>query len=173
MHGRHGFDRPFGRARPESFPCPMEALLFKCRQAGHDLLVRNGLELPVPVRGDTMSVSGISSSSLIDSSNQSVHNNMRQFQQEFQQLGIDLQNGTLSAANPGLFHTARTCGAGQSTSSSTSSSSPHRANVQTAWAGSVPGMVRMSDVKSLFSNVTLRCSRRPRPRGKSSADTSP
>lgn len=45
-----------------------------------------------------MSVSGISSSSLFDYGTQSVQNQMQQFQQEFQQLGQDLQSGNLSAA---------------------------------------------------------------------------
>ena len=45
-----------------------------------------------------MSVSGISSSNLFDSSNQTIQNNMQQFQKEFQQLGQDLQSGNLSAA---------------------------------------------------------------------------
>jgi hypothetical protein len=44
-----------------------------------------------------MSVSGIAST-LFDSSNQTVQNNMQQFKQEFQQLGRDLQSGNLSAA---------------------------------------------------------------------------
>src|SRR5271169_3216037 len=45
-----------------------------------------------------MSVSGISSSSLFDYNTQSVQNRKQQFQQEFQQLGQDLQSGNLSAA---------------------------------------------------------------------------
>ncbi len=45
-----------------------------------------------------MSLSGISSSNLFSYENQSVQNNMQQFQQEFQQLGQDLQSGNLSAA---------------------------------------------------------------------------
>jgi hypothetical protein len=45
-----------------------------------------------------MSVSGISSSSLFDTSSQSVQNKMKEIQQEFQQLGQDLQSGNLSAA---------------------------------------------------------------------------
>ena len=45
-----------------------------------------------------MSVSGISSSNLFDYSTQSVQNRRQQFQQEFQQLGQDLQSGNLSAA---------------------------------------------------------------------------
>jgi outer membrane protein assembly factor BamD (BamD/ComL family) len=43
-----------------------------------------------------MSVSGISSSSLYDT--QTVQNNFQKAQQEFQQLGKDLQSGNLSAA---------------------------------------------------------------------------
>jgi outer membrane protein assembly factor BamD (BamD/ComL family) len=45
-----------------------------------------------------MSVSGISSSSFLDYEGQSVQNNRQQAQQEFQQLGQDLQAGNLSAA---------------------------------------------------------------------------
>jgi hypothetical protein len=74
-----------------------------------------------------MSISGISSNGLIDSSHQNVHNNLRRFRQEFQQLGSDLQNGPLSAARQD-FSTLRGLAehgkSGSSTSSSTSSSSP-------------------------------------------------
>jgi outer membrane protein assembly factor BamD (BamD/ComL family) len=45
-----------------------------------------------------MSVSGISSSSLLNYGTQDVQGKMKQFQQEFQQLGKDLQAGDLSAA---------------------------------------------------------------------------
>lgn len=45
-----------------------------------------------------MTTSGISSSSLFNYENQSVQNNVRQFQQEFQQRGQDLQSGNISAA---------------------------------------------------------------------------
>jgi hypothetical protein len=45
-----------------------------------------------------MSVSGIFSSNLFGSSRQSVNNNQQQFQQEFQQLGQDLQSGNVTAA---------------------------------------------------------------------------
>jgi len=45
-----------------------------------------------------MSVSGISSSSLFDYNDQSIQNNRQQIQQEFQQLGQDLESGNLSAA---------------------------------------------------------------------------
>ncbi len=45
-----------------------------------------------------MSVSGISSSSLFDFQIQNLQNRSQQFQQEFEQLGRDLQSGNLSAA---------------------------------------------------------------------------
>jgi hypothetical protein len=46
-----------------------------------------------------MTVSGISNGLItIGSSNPSVHNNLRQFQQEFQKLGSDLQSGNQTAA---------------------------------------------------------------------------
>jgi soluble cytochrome b562 len=45
-----------------------------------------------------MSVSGISSSNFFNYSTQDVKNTMKQIQQEFQQLGQDLQSGNLSAA---------------------------------------------------------------------------
>jgi outer membrane protein assembly factor BamD (BamD/ComL family) len=45
-----------------------------------------------------MSVSPISSSTLFNYSTQNVQNTMQQYQQEFQQLGQDLQSGNLSAA---------------------------------------------------------------------------
>lgn len=45
-----------------------------------------------------MSVSGISSSNLFNTSNQTIQNNMQQLQKEFQHLGQDLQSGNLSAA---------------------------------------------------------------------------
>jgi hypothetical protein len=56
-----------------------------------------GTNRSINFRGDAMSVSSISSSSLIPSSNQNTQTNLRKFQQEFQQLGSDLQTGTLSA----------------------------------------------------------------------------
>jgi hypothetical protein len=52
------------------------------------------IETTRSIRGDEMSVSSISSSSLIPSSNQNPHNNLRKFQSEFQQLRSDLQTGT-------------------------------------------------------------------------------
>jgi soluble cytochrome b562 len=45
-----------------------------------------------------MSISGISTSTLFDYSTQDIQSKMKQFQQEFQQLGKDLQAGDLSAA---------------------------------------------------------------------------
>lgn len=45
-----------------------------------------------------MSVSGISSSNLLSYMTQSVQNNRQKMQQQFQQLGQDLQSGNLSAA---------------------------------------------------------------------------
>jgi hypothetical protein len=44
-----------------------------------------------------MSVSGISSTNLFDFNSQSVQSRRQQFEQEFQQLGQDLQSGNLSA----------------------------------------------------------------------------
>jgi hypothetical protein len=49
-----------------------------------------------------MSVSAISTSTLTDSVNQSIQTKLRQFQQEFQQLGSDLQTGNLSASEQDL-----------------------------------------------------------------------
>lgn len=45
-----------------------------------------------------MSTVGISSSNWFNYGNQSIQNNFQQFQEEFQQLGQDLQSGNLSAA---------------------------------------------------------------------------
>jgi len=45
-----------------------------------------------------MSVAGISSNNFFNYNSQSVQNQIQQFQQEFQQLGQDLQSGNLSAA---------------------------------------------------------------------------
>jgi hypothetical protein len=49
-----------------------------------------------------MSVPGITSSSLVDYSSQSVQNRMKQFRQQFQQLGYDLQSGNGLAAQTDL-----------------------------------------------------------------------
>jgi hypothetical protein len=45
-----------------------------------------------------MSVSGVSTSSFSDSSTQSVENTRQQMQQDFEQLGQDLESGNLSSA---------------------------------------------------------------------------
>jgi outer membrane protein assembly factor BamD (BamD/ComL family) len=45
-----------------------------------------------------MSVSGISSTNFVDTSNQSVQTKQEEIQKEFQQLGQDLQSGNVSAA---------------------------------------------------------------------------
>jgi hypothetical protein len=45
-----------------------------------------------------MSVAGISSSNLFNYETQSTQNKMQKFQQEFQQLGQDLQSGNMTAA---------------------------------------------------------------------------
>src|SRR5579864_3876779 len=70
-----------------------------------------------------MSVSGISSSNLFDSSNQTIQNNMQQFQKEFQQLGQDLQSGNLSAAQSD-FVTLQQLGPQNSSTSAAQSNSP-------------------------------------------------
>lgn len=69
-----------------------------------------------------MSLSGISSSSLFNYENQSTQsqNKMKQFQQEFEQLGEDLQSGNLSAAQSD-FSTLQQMAPQSNTSSSTSS----------------------------------------------------
>lgn len=63
-----------------------------------------------------MSVSGISSSNLFESTNQTVQSKMQQFQKEFQQLGQDLQSGDLSAAQSD-FVTLQQVGTSSATSS--------------------------------------------------------
>ena len=68
-----------------------------------------------------MSVSGVSSSTLIDT--QSVQNQMQQVQQEFQQLGKDLQSGNLSAAQAD-FVTLQQSGSQTNSTSSSQSDNP-------------------------------------------------
>ncbi len=72
-----------------------------------------------------MSVSGISSSSLFNYSNQNIQNSQQQFQQEFQQLGQDLQNGNVSAAQQD-FATLQQLGPQASSTLSTQTSNPMR-----------------------------------------------
>jgi|SRR5208337_3565981 len=67
-----------------------------------------------------MSVSGISSSSFFNYSAQSIQNRMQQFQQEFQQLGQDLQSGNLSAAQTDFSTLQQLTPQGNSTSSAQS-----------------------------------------------------
>ncbi len=71
-----------------------------------------------------MSVSAVpnaSTSTLIDSVNQNIQNKLRQFQQEFQQLGTDLQAGNLSAAQQDLSNLPGSATQISSTSSTASS----------------------------------------------------
>jgi outer membrane protein assembly factor BamD (BamD/ComL family) len=70
-----------------------------------------------------MSVSGISSSSVFNYSTQDLQNNMKQVQQEFQQLGQDLESGDLSAAQSD-FATLQQLLPQNSSTSSTQSNSP-------------------------------------------------
>ncbi len=70
-----------------------------------------------------MSVAGISSSNLFDFNTQSVQNRKQQFQQEFQQLGQDLQSGNLSAAQTD-FTTLQQSGPQISSTSSNQNTSP-------------------------------------------------
>lgn len=66
-------------------------------------------------------ISNASTSSLIDSVNQNLQNKLRQFQQEFQQLGTDLQAGNLSAAQKDLSALPESATQSSSTSSAASS----------------------------------------------------
>jgi outer membrane protein assembly factor BamD (BamD/ComL family) len=70
-----------------------------------------------------MSVSGISSTNLFALGSQSVQNSRQQLQQEFQQLGQDLQAGNLSGAQAD-FATLQQSAPQTASTSSTQSSSP-------------------------------------------------
>ena len=70
-----------------------------------------------------MSVSGIFSSSLSAYNTQSIQSRMQQFQQEFQQLGQDLQSGNLSAAQSD-FATLRQSGPQANSTASAQSTDP-------------------------------------------------
>lgn len=70
-----------------------------------------------------MSVAGVSSINLFDFNTQSVQNRKQQFQQEFQQLGQDLQSGNLSAAQAD-FTTLQQSGPQISSTSSSQNTSP-------------------------------------------------
>ena len=69
-----------------------------------------------------MSASGISSS-FLSYNNLTIQNNKQQFQQEFQQLGQDLQSGNISAAQQD-FVTLQQIAPQSNSTSSTQSSSP-------------------------------------------------
>jgi len=69
-----------------------------------------------------MTISGISNNlqayqNTNSQQNASVQNNWQQFQQEFQQLGVDLQSGNLSAAQTDLTTLQQTAGPGLSSTS--------------------------------------------------------
>jgi hypothetical protein len=68
-----------------------------------------------------MSVSAISSSTLAASVTQSMQNKLQKFQQEFQQLGSDLQTGNLSAAQQDVSALPRLASQSGSTSSTATS----------------------------------------------------
>jgi outer membrane protein assembly factor BamD (BamD/ComL family) len=70
-----------------------------------------------------MSVAGISSTNLFDFNSQTVQNRKQQFQQEFQQLGQDLQSGNLSAAQTD-FTTLQQSGPQITSSSTNQNTSP-------------------------------------------------
>jgi len=74
-----------------------------------------------------MSASAIFSSSFLNYDNQTIQSNqsrMQQFQQEFQQLGQDLQSGNLSAAQQDFATLQQLGPQGSSASSSAQSSNP-------------------------------------------------
>jgi outer membrane protein assembly factor BamD (BamD/ComL family) len=98
---------------------PLAAIAIKDQPEGAD---REAGRI-IPSRGELMSVSGISSSNLFDSINQTTQNNMQQFQKEFQQLGQDLQSGNLSAAQSD-FVTLQQLGPQSSSTAAAQSSSP-------------------------------------------------
>lgn len=70
-----------------------------------------------------MSVSGISSSNFFDYDTQSVQNQRQQLQQEFEQLGKDLESGNLSAAQSD-FATLQQLMPQNNSTSSTQNNSP-------------------------------------------------
>jgi outer membrane protein assembly factor BamD (BamD/ComL family) len=70
-----------------------------------------------------MSAAGISSSSFPSYDNQTTQNNLQRFQQEFQQLGQDLQSGNLSAAQSD-FATLQQLGPQSNSTASAQSNNP-------------------------------------------------
>jgi outer membrane protein assembly factor BamD (BamD/ComL family) len=87
-------------------PLNVTILLFAVPQAlagempAHSSSIRRMTTLPAvdQSRGECMSVSGISSTNVLNYQDQNLHHNVRQFRQQLQQLGQDLQSGNLSAA---------------------------------------------------------------------------
>ena len=71
-----------------------------------------------------MSVSGILSNSFLTSNAQAIHSRMLQFEQEFQQLGQDLQSGNVSAAQSDFSALQQSGPLANSTSSSTQNTNP-------------------------------------------------
>jgi hypothetical protein len=71
-----------------------------------------------------MSVAGILGSSLFNFLTQSVQSKGQQFKQEFQQLGLDLQSGNLSAAQVDLASLQPTGSQANSTTSSLQNNDP-------------------------------------------------
>lgn len=69
-----------------------------------------------------MSIAGILSSALFSASTQSVHSKAKDFRQEFQQLGQDLQSGNLSTAQTDLTALEKLGPQADSTSASQSTS---------------------------------------------------
>lgn len=104
-----------------------------------------------------MSVSGISSSNLFDSINQTTQNNMQQFRKEFQQLGQDLQSGNLSAAQSD-FVTLQQLGPQSSTAAAQSNSPIAQAFNQLAQdlqSGNISGAQQdFANIQQAFQNQT-------------------
>ena len=71
-----------------------------------------------------MSIAGITSSSLLNYETQSVQNSHQQINQEFQQLGQDLESGNLSAAQSDFTTLEQLIPQNSSTSSSPQSNNP-------------------------------------------------
>jgi len=71
-----------------------------------------------------MSVAGIFSTGFLNFASQGVQNKVQQFQQDFQQLGQDLQSGNLSAAQSDFATLQQLGPQGSSSSSSAQSNNP-------------------------------------------------
>jgi hypothetical protein len=79
-----------------------------------------------------MSVSGISSSSFFYYDSQNVQNRMQEFQQDFQQLGQDLQSGNLTAAQTDMADIQQLEPTNSSSTSSTSTASTSSTSTSSA-----------------------------------------